>query len=79
MKGGVSGLGTLTSSFYLGIGLFQVPGGILAAKWGPKRVVTIGILISSLSAIGVSFTSSIPEAAVLRFFVGAGMAFVFLQ
>ncbi|HXQ93522.1 MAG TPA: MFS transporter [Nitrososphaerales archaeon] len=77
LKGGVSGLGTLTSSFYLGIGLFQVPGGILAAKWGPKRVVTIGILISSLSAIGVSFTSSIPEAAVLRFFVGAGMAFVF--
>ena len=77
LKGGVSGLGTLTSSFYLGIGLLQVPGGILAAKWGPKNVVTIGIMVSSISAIGVAATSSIFEAAVLRFLVGAGMAFVF--
>ncbi len=77
LKGGVAGLGTLTSSFYLGIGLFQVPGGILAAKWGPKKVVTIGIMISSLSAAGVSLTTQIAEAAILRFLVGVGMAFVF--
>ena len=77
LRGGVAGLGTLTSSFFLGIGLLQVPGGILAAKWGPKKVVVLGILISSISAVGVSLVSSIPEAAVLRFFVGVGMAFVF--
>ncbi len=77
LKGGVSGLGTLTSSFYLGIGLLQVPGGILAAKWGPKRVVTIGIMVSSFSSIGVAAASSITEASILRFLVGAGMAFVF--
>ncbi len=33
----VSGLGTLTSSFYLGVGTMQVPGGILAAKWAPRK------------------------------------------
>jgi len=77
LKGGVAGLGTLTSSFFLGIGLLQVPGGILAAKWGPKRVVMIGILLSSISAAGVSLASNIAQAAVFRFFVGAGMAFVF--
>ncbi len=77
LKGGVSGLGTLTSSFFLGIGLLQVPGGILAAKWGPKKVVALGIMISSTSAAGVSLTTGIAEAAVLRFLVGVGMAFVF--
>jgi MFS family permease len=77
LNGGVSGLGTLTAAFYLGIGLFQVPGGILAAKWGPKKVVVIGIFVFSLSALGTSVVSTIAEMAVLRFIVGAGMSFVF--
>ena len=50
---------------------------ILAAKWGPKKVVTIGIMLCSLSALSVAFASFLLEAAVLRFLVGAGMAFVF--
>jgi len=47
LNSGISGLGTLTSSFYLGVGLMQVPGGVLAAKWGPKNAVTTGMLVSS--------------------------------
>jgi len=74
---GVSGLGTITASFYLGIGLLQFPAGVLAAKWGPKRVSVIGVFLSSFSALGTSVMGTIPEMAVLRFFVGAGMAFVF--
>jgi MFS family permease len=46
---GVVGLGTLTSAFYLGIGLFQLPGGVVAAKWGPKKVVVFGTMLSSAS------------------------------
>jgi len=74
---GVSGLGTITASFYLGIGLLQFPAGVLAAKWGPKKVSVIGVFLSSFSALGTSVMGTIPEMAVLRFFVGAGMAFVF--
>jgi MFS family permease len=74
---GVSGLGTLTAAFYLGIGIFQVPGGVLTAKWGPKKVVVLGIFLFSLSALGTSVMSTVAEIAVLRFLVGAGMAFVF--
>ena len=77
LRSGLGGLGALTSSFFLGIGLFQVPGGILAAKWGPKKVVSIGIMISSIAAGGVSVTTQITEAILLRFLVGVGMAFVF--
>jgi len=77
LKAGVSGLGTLTAAFYLGVGLMQVPGGILVARWGPKKVSVIGVFLSSLSALGTSVMSTIPEIAILRFLVGAGMAFVF--
>ena len=77
LNSGVSGLGTLTSSFYLGVGIMQVPGGILAARWGPKRTVSTGIFVSSLAVLGTSISSVIFQVAILRFVVGAGMALVF--
>jgi MFS family permease len=77
LNSGVSGLGTLTSSFYLGVGLMQVPGGVLATKWGPKRTVSTGIFVSSLAVLGTSASSAIFQVAILRFVVGAGMALVF--
>jgi len=74
---GVSGLGIVSAAFYLGIGIFQIPGGLLAAKWGPKKVVVLGIFMFSFSVLGTAVSATIPELAVLRFIVGAGMAFVF--
>lgn len=74
---GVSGLGNVTAAFFVGIGLFQVPGGILAAKYGPKKVVVTGIMATSLAVLGTAVSSTIPELEVLRFFAGIGMAFVF--
>jgi MFS family permease len=73
----VSGLGFLAAAFYVGVGVMQVPGGVLAAKYGPKRVVNVGIFLSSVSVLGTSVAASVPEMAALRFMVGTGMAFVF--
>src|SRR5215472_12604799 len=75
--GGVNGLGILNSSFYLGVGMMQIPGGILAAKWGPKKTVTLGIFVSSIAVLGTSISTVLVEIAILRFVVGTGMAFVF--
>jgi MFS family permease len=77
LNSGVSGLGTLTSSFYLGVGIMQVPGGVLAAKWGPKRTVSVGIFVASLAVLGTSVSTAVGQIAVLRLIVGAGMALVF--
>jgi MFS family permease len=74
---GVGGLGTLTATFYLGLGLMQIPGGVMAAKWGPKKVVVLGVFLTSLSTLGVAASTSIVEIALLRFVVGSGMAMVF--
>ncbi|MDA4123840.1 MAG: MFS transporter [Thaumarchaeota archaeon] len=77
LHAGVGGLGVLTAAFFMGLGIFQVPGGVLAARWGPRRVVTLGIMMSSFAVLGTSASGFLLEAAVFRFVVGAGMAFVF--
>ncbi len=77
MEQDVSGLGLVTATFYIGIGLFQVPGGILAAKIGPRLTVIYGTTIASFFALLTGFAGNLAEIAVLRFFVGAGMALVF--
>lgn len=73
----VSGLGLVTAAFYVGIGTFQIPGGILAAKIGPRLTVVYGTAIASLAALLTGLASNVAEIAVLRFLVGLGMALVF--
>ena len=77
LKQNVSGLGFVTSAFFIGIGVFQVPGGILAAKMGPRLTVVCGTTISSVAALLTGFAGNLAQLMVLRFFVGAGMALVF--
>lgn len=77
MNQDVSGLGLVTAAFYVGIGSFQVPGGILAAKIGPRLTVICGTTIASFCALLTGFAGNLVEIAVLRFLVGAGMALVF--
>ena len=77
LKQDVSGLGVVTAAFYVGIGVFQVPGGLLAAKIGPRLTVIYGTMIASLAALLTGFAGNLAEITALRFLVGAGMALVF--
>jgi MFS family permease len=77
LNGGVSGLGILTSAFFLGIGLLQIPVGILSAKVGPRKVLGMGTVIAAFAVIGQSISTTLFEATVFRLIVGAGLAFVF--
>ncbi len=74
---GIVGLGAVTAGFYIGIGLAQVPAGILAARFGPKRVVIAGIILFSFATIGVSASTLTDQVVVFRSLVGVGMALVF--
>jgi MFS family permease len=73
----VSGLGVLTSSFYLGVALFQLPGGIVAAKVGARKTVIFGMMLCSVAAFFTGLSPTFWWIAALRFLVGTGMAFVF--
>jgi predicted MFS family arabinose efflux permease len=74
---GVSGLGSLTSSFYIGIGIFQIPGGILAARIGPKRALVIGTGLASVTVLLSALVNQFNELVFLRFATGSAMALVF--
>ena len=76
-KQDVTLLGLLTTSFLIGIGLFQVPGGILVAVQGSRKTAIYGITISSSGALLCGLSSQLQQIEVLRFVVGLGMALFF--
>ncbi len=76
-KQDVSLLGFLSTSFLIGIGLFQVPGGIIATIVGPRKTAIYGITIASSAALLCGLSSQIQQIEVLRLMVGIGMALFF--
>jgi MFS family permease len=77
LKEDTSMLGLITASFIVGVGIFQVPAGILAAKYGASKIAVFGILIASLCALLTGISNDILQIAILRFVVGLGMACFF--
>jgi len=73
----ISSLGLITTSFIIGVGIFQVPAGILVAKFGASKVGVFGILFSSSMVVISGLLQDITQIAILRFLVGAGMACFF--
>jgi MFS family permease len=73
----VSLLGSASAAFFMGIGLFQIPAGIFAAKYHPRTSAIIGIMISSTAALLCGAVSEASQLIWLRFTVGVGMAFFF--
>lgn len=70
-------LGIITASFLIGVGLFQVPAGIIAAKHGPRKIAIYGIVIASSAALITGLASDITQITILRFLIGIGMACFF--
>jgi MFS family permease len=73
----ISVLGLITASFFIGVGLFQVLAGILAAKYSPRKIAILGVAIASTAVFFSSFSADLLSIGVLRFIVGLGMAFFF--
>lgn len=70
-------LGIISASFLIGVGLFQVPAGIIAAKYGPRKIAIYGIIIASSAALATGFAFNSLQITILRFVVGLGMACFF--
>jgi MFS family permease len=76
-KQDVSLLGLITTSFFVGLGIFQLPSGILAAKQGSRKTAIYGMTIASSAALLCGLSSQLQQIEILRFVVGLGMAFFF--
>ncbi len=75
-------LGTIFSAFLIGYALFQTPGGWLADKFGPRNVLTIGVVWWGIfTALTASLPSQIAAALtyliLIRLLLGAGEAIIY--
>jgi sugar phosphate permease len=69
--------GVILSSLFWGYSLFQVPGGWLSERFGPRAVLASLVAFWSLITIAVGFATSGLSFAVLLFLLGAGEAGAF--
>jgi MFS transporter, ACS family, glucarate transporter len=75
-------LGWIFSAFLVGYAGFQLPAGVLSARFGPRRVLTFGVLWWGIAtALTAALPFTIPHALALliavRFALGAGEAVIY--
>ncbi len=73
-----SQLGILSSLFLLGYTLMQIPCGVLFDLYGPRRLMTITMLLAAVATFFFIATPSYPIALTARFFMGIGSAFAYV-
>lgn len=73
----VYGLGLVTAAFSLAYGVFEMPGGVLATKFGPKRLVAAGTLLNSVSVAASAVAPTFTSFVAFRFMAGMGFSLAF--
>lgn len=68
--------GSFMSAFFIGYVITQIPGGTLADRVGVKITMSVGLLISGLATVGMSFINSYGAGMVLRVLTGLGAGVV---
>ena len=71
-------LGILSSFYFFSYALLQLPVGAWIDRLGPRRPLTVAILLCALSTFLFGHTESFNLACVARLFIGAGSAFAFI-
>jgi sugar phosphate permease len=72
-------LGTLHASFFVIYAFIQVPTGVLADRYGPRYVGSIGAFVLSLGAIGFTASGGYLSAALSRAVIGLGSGVIFVS
>ncbi|MCL2792085.1 MAG: MFS transporter [Spirochaetaceae bacterium] len=65
------------TAFYIGYVVMQIPGGILADRFGPRLVLAISVAIQGAGTIGIGFIESYTAGFVLRILCGLAAGCVF--
>jgi len=75
-------LGWIFSAFLIGYAGFQVPAGWLSARFGPRRVLTLGVMSWGVATVLTALLPSTLSSAVflliaIRFILGAGESVIY--
>jgi MFS family permease len=74
---GTARLGIVLGSFLAGAGIFQLPAGLAALRWGNRRVCLVALAVMGSFALASAFSPNWIVLAGLRFGAGAGAALFF--
>ncbi len=66
--------GLLVGAYALGAFVGAIPGGIAAARFGPRRTVVAGLLLMAVASAGFGFAGSAAELGIARLAQGFGSA-----
>lgn len=69
-----NGLGLLTSAYFLGFGLFQLPLGMLLDHFGPRRVESVLLLVAALGCGVFAAGHDLSTLALGRAMIGLGVS-----
>ena len=67
-------LGMLTSLYFLGFALTQIPAGAALDTWGPRRVNGVLVLCAAVGSVIFGLSDSMFSLMVGRFIIGVGVA-----
>lgn len=71
-------LGFLSSAFFLGYILMQLPCGLLYDRFGPRKVLSVAALVASVATYFFLATPYFSVATIARFFMGIGSACAYI-
>ncbi len=71
---GKAGSGLLVGAYAAGALLGALPGGIAAARFGPKRAVLAGLAVMALASVGFGFAGNAELLGITRLVQGTGSA-----
>ncbi len=66
--------GLILSSFVLPLVLFEIPAGILADKYGKRKILMLGLLISGISLLFFGFSNNQYNLLIFAFLTTTGLA-----
>ena len=71
-------VGNLSAVYFWAYAALQIPCGLLTDRWGPRRVLTVAILVTGCGCAVMGFAPSIEMAYAGRALIGFGAAFAFV-
>jgi MFS family permease len=70
-------LGLVLGAFLAGVGIFQVPAGVVDLRWGSRPTALTGLVVMGIAGVACAFSTDILDLILLRFLAGVGAAFFF--
>ncbi|MFH1112963.1 MAG: MFS transporter, partial [Pseudomonadota bacterium] len=73
-----AGLGSLSAFYFYSYVAMQVPTGVLADRWGPRRLLAAGAFVAGLGTVLFALAESMLWAGVGRLLIGGSVAVAFV-